>query len=614
MANLFSYGSVRNKPARSGFDWSEHFSFTAKAGELLPVYWKMLLPGTKVNLNLSSFTRTMPVNTAAYTRVKEYYDWYFVPLRLINKSIGQALVQMQDQPVQATSIVANKSVTLDLPWTNAATMYTLLDYAYQTLSGVDKDKNLNGFSKAATSAKLLRYLRYGNCYYTSTRGETLANMNFGLSSKNDFNLLAAKNVSFNVLPLAAYQKIYCDWFRFEQWENACPYTYNFDYYNGGNVFSGVIDNSEDFWSNDNILSLRYANYNKDLFMGVMPSSQLGSVATVSISNIGSDHVSSSGTTYLYLRNISASSDKSEIQSAGTSLNPLSLKQTFGTVAVDDNFGVRVSSLRSSFDILSFRIAEATQKWKEVTQCAKQGYKEQLEAHFNVKLSEALSDHCRYIGGTSSGITISEVLNTNLDTAASAAEIKGKGVGGSFGSETFETNEHGILMCIYHAVPVLDYLRSGQDLQLLSTLATDLPIPEFDHIGMEALPVESLFNENTIAGNSLISSIPVLGYVPRYVAYKTSVDWVSGAFETTLDTWVSPLTVDQQVSKLAVSSDSGGIVYGYSMTYGFFKVTPRVLDSIFVTPCNDTWDTDQFLVNVSFNVKPVQNLDYNGMPY
>ena len=604
MANLFSYGSVRNKPARSGFDWSEHFSFTAKAGELLPVYWKMLLPGTKVNLNLSSFTRTMPVNTAAYTRVKEYYDWYFVPLRLINKSIGQALVQMQDQPVQATSIVANKSVTLDLPWTSAAAMFKLLDYAYQTLPGMDKDKNLNGFSKAATSAKLLRYLRYGNCYYTKTPAEDPANKNFGLSSKNDFNLLAAKNVAFNVLPLAAYQKIYCDWFRFEQWENACPYTYNFDYYNGGNVFSGVIDNPEDFWSNDNILSLRYANYNKDLFMGVMPSSQLGSVATVSL---GSGVIDNK----LY----ASSNSVDQVVYPNSSDNPTTIR-IMGTNAFSNGIPlhIKAESLSASFDILSFRIAEATQKWKEVTQCAKQGYKEQLEAHFNVKLSEALSDHCRYIGGTSSGITISEVLNTNLDTSTSAAEIKGKGVGGSFGSETFETNEHGILMCIYHAVPVLDYLRSGQDLQLLSTLATDLPIPEFDHIGMEALPVESLFNENTIAGNSLISSIPVLGYVPRYVAYKTSVDWVSGAFETTLDTWVSPLTVDQQVSKLAVSSDSGGIVYGYSMTYGFFKVTPRVLDSIFVTPCNDTWDTDQFLVNVSFNVKPVQNLDYNGMPY
>lgn len=609
MANLFSYGSVRNKPARSGFDWTEHFSFTAKAGELLPVYWKMLLPGTKVNLNLSSFTRTMPVNTAAYTRVKEYYDWYFVPLRLINKSIGQALVQMQDQPVQATSIVANKSVTLDLPWTNAATMYTLLNYAYQALPGTDKDKNLNGFSKAATSAKLLRYLRYGNCYYTSTSAEVGKNKNFGLSSKDDFNLLAAKNVSFNVLPLAAYQKIYCDWFRFEQWENACPYTYNFDYYNGGNIFNGVTANPEKFWSNDNILSLRYANYNKDLFMGVMPSSQLGSVATVSVSHTG-DSTNGGG---LLLRNISSSNNANLVVSSGTVQNPLGLNQVGGSVKADDRYGVRVSNLQSSFDILSFRIAEATQKWKEVTQCAKQGYKEQLEAHFNVKLSEALSDHCRYIGGTSSGVTISEVLNTNLESAA--ADIKGKGVGGSFGSETFETNEHGILMCIYHAVPVLDYLRSGQDLQLLSTLATDLPIPEFDHIGMEALPIETLFNEHSEYGSNIIDDIPVLGYVPRYIAYKTSVDWVSGAFETTLDSWVAPLTIEQQTSKIAYDTVSGGVVtFGYSMTYGFFKVTPRVLDPIFVTSCNDTWDTDQFLVNVSFNVKPVQNLDYNGMPY
>lgn len=597
-SKLFSYGSIKNKPARSGFDWSEHFSFTAKAGELLPVYWKFMLPGTKVNLNLSSFSRTMPVNTAAYTRVKEYYDWYFVPFRLINKSLGQALVQMQDQPVQATSLLQNKTVTLDLPWTSCGSMFNLVSYASKTLPGLHKDKNLNGFSKAATTAKLLRYLRFGNCYYTSTPNDMPANKNFGLSSKDDFNLLSAKNTSFNILPLAAYQKIYCDYFRFEQWENACPYTYNFDYYNGGDVFSSVVSKPEDFWSNDNILSLRYANYNKDLFMGVMPSSQFGSVATVSIKN---------PTSTILLRNVVGGGQY--IQMANTSAMPLVLKQASGQPAIGQGLGIYTSDLKGSFDILAFRIAEATQKWKEVTQCAKQGYKEQLEAHFNVKLSESLSDHCRYIGGTSSGITISEVLNTNLESGD--ANIKGKGVGGSFGSDVFETNEHGILMCIYHAVPVLDYLRSGQDLQLLHTLATDLPIPEFDHIGMEALPVESFFNKQSTEGLALMNNIPVLGYVPRYVAYKTSVDWVSGAFETTLDTWVAPLTVDQQMTKLLFTPESGSV---FSMNYGFFKVTPMVLDSIFVTPCDDTWDTDQFLVNVAFNVKPVQNLDYNGMPY
>ncbi len=319
----------------------------------------MLLPGTRVNLNLSSFTRTMPVNTAAYTRVKEYYDWYFVPLRLINKSIGQALVQMQDQPVQATSIVANKSVTLDLPWTSAAAMFKLLDYANANLTN---KYNLNGFAKAATSAKLLRYLRYGNCYYTSTPAEVGKNKNFGLSSKDDFNLLAAKNVAFNVLPLAAYQKIYCDWFRFEQWENVCPYTYNFDYYNGGNVFTGVVSDPEDFWSNDNILSLRYANYNKDLFMGVMPSAQFGSVATVNLSNF-----SSTASPVLPLREI-PNAGAVTVANNASSGTPLVLKSSTN-VSAGAGLGVIVgnylSTISASFDILSFRIAEATQKWKEV---------------------------------------------------------------------------------------------------------------------------------------------------------------------------------------------------------------------------------------------------------
>lgn len=597
MSNLFSYGTLKNRPARSGFDLSNRFAFTAKAGELLPVYWKLLLPGTKVNLKDSHFTRTMPVNTAAFTRIKEYFDWYFVPLRLINKNLPQAIVQMNDQPVQATSILANKVVTGDIPYTTQSSLTSLLDNYQSGSEFLDSA----GFYRNATAAKLLRYLRYGNFANGSSYSSAGTNKNFGLSSNPAFNLFGAKNISMNVLPLAAYQKIYCDHFRFEQWEKACPYTYNFDYYTGGDVLSSI--DSSGFWSADNILSLRYANYPKDLFMGMMPSSQFGSVATVS-GNISSSY---SNGRYAPLVNASQGSD-SYIRVSNSSANPLVLKQSNGAVATDNTLGIGVFSLRSSFDILSFRIAEATQKWKEVTQCAKQGYKEQLEAHFNVKLSEALSDHCRYIGGNSSDLSISEVLNTNLGTES--AEIKGKGVGSGYGDESFECNEHGILMCIYHAIPVLDYQLSGHDLQLLHTLATDLPVPEFDHIGMESLPTVSMFDYyGTDGGSQIANTIPSLGYVPRYIAYKTSVDWYSGAFETTLSQWLAPLTHEIQTSKLAFGSSST-----YTVSWAWFKVDPAVLNSIFVTAVDSTWDTDQFLVNAFFDVKVVQNLDYNGMPY
>ena len=47
MAGLFSYGDIKNKPRRSGFDLGNKNAFTAKVGELLPVYWKFCMPGDK---------------------------------------------------------------------------------------------------------------------------------------------------------------------------------------------------------------------------------------------------------------------------------------------------------------------------------------------------------------------------------------------------------------------------------------------------------------------------------------------------------------------------------------------------------------------------------------
>lgn len=599
-SRLFSYGDVKGRPSRAGFDLSKKFCFTAKAGELLPVYWKMLLPGTKVNLKDLHFTRTMPVNSAAYTRIKEYFDWYFVPLRLINKNLNPALVNMLDQSNIATSLIQNKVVSDEIPYFDYGTLTSCLKlFNTQHSSYLD----IVGFERVPMTLKLLRYLRYGNFLFDSDLS-SLTSKNMGYSSVNDFNLYAKWNLNVNILPLAAYQKIYCDYFRFEQWEKAQPYTYNFDYYSGGNILTDYKSNPSDLLMKDNLFTLRYANYPRDLFMGVLPSSQLGSVATVSVTVTG-ENLSN----YLYLRNTSASGTPTILTSANSS-NPIVLKQKTGSVTVDNSLGVRASALNSAFDILSFRIANAIQRMREIQQCAGQGYKEQLEARWNVKLSTALSDHCTYIGGNSSQINISEVLNNNLDAAQSQADIKGKGVGSGSGSESFETQEHGILMCIYHSVPVLDYQLTGCDLQLLNTYATDLPQPELDNLGLEVLPYFAFVNDAIATQPSNLTSSTILGYVPRYIAYKTDVDCVDGAFLTSLKSWVTPLTIDEITSKISLGSGSGS----WSPNYGLFKVSPFVLNSIFVSQCDSTIDTDQFLVEAFFDVKAVQNLDYDGMPY
>lgn len=601
-SRLFSYGDVKGRPSRAGFDLSKKFCFTAKAGQLLPVYWKMLLPGTKVNLRDMHMTRTVPVNTAAYTRIKEYFDWYFVPLRLINKNLNPALVNMLDQSNIATSLIQNKVVSSEIPYTSFSRIASMFDQFESSVA--DDQFDVAGFKRIPQSIKLMRHLRYGNFLY-DIAWNSKSNKNMGYSAVDSFNLYAQYDLNVNVLPLAAYQKIYCDYFRFEQWEKAQPYTYNFDYYSGGNILTEYENDPVELLQKDNLFSLRYANYPRDLFMGILPSSQLGSVATVKITNLGD-----TGTrTGLSLRNISIPIPNT-VNFAANVQNPVVLKQDGGAPSAGNLLGVSLLGLNSSFDILSFRIANAIQRMREIQQCAGQGYKEQLEARWNVKLSTALSDHCTYIGGNSSQINISEVLNNNLEADLSQADIKGKGVGSGSGSESFETQEHGILMCIYHAVPVLDYELSGPDLQLLNTYATDLPQPELDNLGLESLPLFTLMNRASKSYPSSIKSSTVLGYVPRYIAYKTDVDCIEGAFLTSLKSWVSPLTIDELVLKVTLGSSTTT----WSPNYGLFKVSPRVLNSIFVPQCDDTIDTDQFLVESFFDVKVVQNLDYDGMPY
>lgn len=598
-SRLFSYGDVKGRPSRAGFDLSKKFCFTAKAGQLLPVYWKTLLPGTKVNLKDMHFTRTMPVNTAAYTRIKEYFDWYFVPLRLINKNLNPALVNMLDQSNIATSLIQNKVVSDEIPYTDFLTITSMFDHFESSVA--DDQFDVVGFKRIPQSIKLMRHLRYGNFLYSST-WNSLSDKNMGYSSVKDFNIYAQWNLNVNILPLAAYQKIYCDYFRFEQWEKAQPYTYNFDYYSGGNILTEYKNDPVDLLQKDNLFTLRYANYPRDLFMGILPSSQLGSVATVKVTN-------TSGKTPVHLSGQSGNL----VGTVGSDGLTVSLKNSVAlTPSVKPilTSGSILGSLIGSFDILSFRIANAIQRMREIQQCAGQGYKEQLEARWNVKLSTALSDHCTYIGGNSSQINISEVLNNNLDAEQAQADIKGKGVGSGSGSESFETQEHGILMCIYHAVPVLDYELSGPDLQLLNTYATDLPQPELDNLGLESLPLFTLMNRASNSYPSSFKSSTILGYVPRYIAYKTDVDCIEGAFLTSLTSWVTPLTIDEIVLKVTLGSSTTT----WSPNYGLFKVSPRVLNSIFVSQCDNTIDTDQFLVESFFDVKVVQNLDYDGMPY
>lgn len=624
-SNLFSFGDVRNHPHRSGFDLSRRICFTSKAGELLPVYYKLVYPGDKFRIRHQLFTRTQPVNTAAYTRIREYLDWYFVPLRLINKNLPQALMNMQDNPVQASGIGVNKVVTNDIPWTalgnDGATgrgLASFLQYMYEGAYDGKLSPVLNffGFNAGTCGTKLAMMLRYGNFISPSYTGSTKS---FGLSTSPDFSLLAYNTrYSVNVIPFAVYQKIYADHFRFSQWEKNEPYTYNFDWYSGGNVFasfaSGYSDSLKEYVSGNNLFTLRYANWPKDLFMGVMPNSQLGDVSVVDVLPTSSDSPNLIGDVVgVTTGNVNATG---LIAMNGTTEPGVFNMRPARTPDTNTVLRTVISnpSLQASFSVLQLRMAEAVQRYREVSQVVDQTARDQIYAHFGVTLSPALSDTCFRIGGSASNIDISEVVNTFLgpDTETEA-NIKGKGVGTGQGGTSFSSDEYGILMAIYHIVPLLDYVITGQPQDLLYTNTADLPFPEFDSIGMQSLHFGRFFNHKSLAFTSDPTG-SVMGYVPRFIDLKTDYDEVYGAFRSTLKSWVAPLDPDYLSRWLSSTILPGESTPVYSLNYGFFKVNPSVLDSIFRVKADSSMDSDQFLSSLYLDIKAVRNFDYDGMPY
>lgn len=546
---------------RSSFDLSSKKLFTAKVGEILPCYWQIAIPGTKYRISSDWFTRTVPVNTAAYTRIKEYYDFYAVPLRLISRALPQAFTQMSDYMTSAASSTTNTSALTSVP-NVAQSVFSLF---LQTANAGDQPNTRDdaGLPIVYGSCKLLDMLGYGSVIASNNTGKSAITKKYlGVDALGDADnpLVYQTSQTVNMLPLLTYQKIYYDIFSNSQWEKHKAYAYNVDYWSGAGTIGLVTD----------MVQLRYANYPKDYFMGMLPSSQYGGVAVLPSappSVGGSNSIIARTTPY--------------IEGSASSL----------------------VTLNSDLSALSIRATEYLQRWKEVVQFSSKDYSDQMAAQFGIKAPEYMGNHCHYIGGWSSVININEVVNTNLDADSSQASIAGKGISSNSGHTiTYDCGaEHQVIMCVYHAVPMLDWNLTGQAPQLTVTAISDFPQPAFDQLGMQAVPALNLQNN---PGRDVSGS---LGYNLRYWQWKSNIDTVHAGFRAgaAYQSWAAPLDGWQVLTSAGAWS------------YQSMKVRPQQLNSIFVpqvdaTNCSVAFD--QLLCNVNFQVYAVQNLDRNGLPY
>lgn len=633
-SNIMGLHGLKNKTSRNSFDLSHRNLFTAKVGELLPCAVFEMNPGDTISLDSSYFTRTAPLDTAAFTRLRENVQFFFVPYSLLWKYFNSQVMNMTqtaaggDVSRVASGIVDNAVVSTQMPFIDYRSIKVYLNSILKTYTdkkaGYEDISLNNGELRSAASAKLLQLLGYGN---------------FPEQNMKEFQPLSQSvvnnSLNLSIFRLLAYQKICNDHYTYRQWQPYDASLCNIDYLqpsrtgslNLGPFLTGLTSDTSKL-KKLNMFDLRFSNLPLDYFNGVLPTAQFGKESVVNL-NLGnaSGSAAITGSTSNDLNKWTFDNGQPINHAGFVKTKPdyghLSVDEsdigldTYGLIHTHDFSGSATinTALSGNLSILALRQATALQKYKEIQLANDADFVSQIEAHFGIKPKHD-ADSSIFIGGSSSMIDINPQVNQNLADWSQTNAYKGAPTGSGSAKMKFTADTYGVVMGIYRCTPVLDYAHVGVDRTLLKTDASDFVIPELDSIGMQQniqgeviMPTyykdEGDFSDFTDTDVRLS-----YGYAPRYAELKTSFDRFNGAFCFGLKSWVTGLNVELLHKQLYQAGEAFHMLNAVEL----FNCRPDLVSSIFLNTETLVTDDDNLYVGLVNMAYVVRNLSRYGLPY
>lgn len=623
-SNIMGLHGLKNKTSRNSFDLSHRNLFTAKVGELLPCFVQEVNPGDSIKLDSSYFTRTAPLQTAAFTRLRENVQYFFVPYQCLWKYFeGQVNNMTQnanggDISMVAKSPFVNSKVSTEMPFISYSALHA---YVNKLINFVDSSSNPtekshpflfnNGCFRHAETSKLLQMLGYGN----------FEQQFHNFSGKNPYSLHRVENSpALSAFRLLAYQKICNDFYTYRQWQPYNASLSNIDYVtpdssNTMDLGTEFVNISQSNLNKTNMLDMRFSNLPLDYFNGVLPTPQYGDESVISLKN--TTRISTSYDDNRWFTTTGGDLPHSENVSVSENTNRLMADTpSSSTVGIRHYHDINPNDFSASLSVLALRQATALQKYKEIQLANDPDFESQVEAHFGIKPEHDMHKS-RFIGGSSSMIDINPVVNQNLGSGnqqnnEAITKAAPTGQGGS--QIKFTADTYGVIIGIYRCTPVLDYSHVGIDRTLLRTDASDFVIPELDSIGMQQTFQCELFAptshvESPVVDTRKYDMSRTFGYSPRYSEYKVSFDRYSGAFCNSLKSWVTGF--NSHILETDIWSDSG-----------YFKVTapqlfvcrPDIVKDIFLIQDYHTSNDDNLYVGMVNMCYATRNLSRYGLPY
>lgn len=467
--SIFSKIKLRQQK-HSTFNLSHQRKFTLNMGELVPIFCQETLPGDIWNINTSQILRMQPMLSPIMHDINVTVHYFFVPNRILWNNWEKFITGGEN------------GLDTRLPPTIP------LNECYQ--------KAGNKFDY-----RLADYLGLPlNPYY----------------NQNEYDSLSTTLVSY--LPFLAYQKIYNEYYRDQNLIESLD-----------KYFEDVTDGRNDQNNFPDIFKLQKRAWQHDLFTSALPFAQKGNPIRMPLGDKAPIQWRDA-TDHNYLKDnngqtIPNVSPKSNVFGELTDSN--------GNFVNVDNSGNLEANLEeaTSATINDLRRAFKLQEWLERNARAGSRYVETLLAHFGVKSSDARLQRPEFIGGGTSPIMVSEVLQTSETTSGSPqANMAGHGLNlGRNGNISKYCEEHGFIIGIMSVMPKTTY-QQGIPKMWSKNDKFDYFWQDFQHIGEQ-----EILNKELYVGNPDRDNL-VFGYAPRYHEYKYINSTVHGDMKTSLDFW------------------------------------------------------------------------------
>ena len=178
---------------------------------LLPISCTEVLPNEHYEINPQVFLRTMPLNSAAYVRMRQHVEFFFVPARVLLRQFPQFVVGTK-YPISSLDTLNSFKETI--PSVALATLRVLYESADKTNDGL-------GIPAKYGYLRLFDLLGYG---LNSSRH--INNNTYPDNYTSDTTTQNSPHLS--ILRFAAYQNIYQDYYRNPYWEPADASIFNYD--------------------------------------------------------------------------------------------------------------------------------------------------------------------------------------------------------------------------------------------------------------------------------------------------------------------------------------------------------------------------------------------------